>query len=146
MEEYAYVVNVEAAVVRNGTYLCIERSAQEEHAAGQLGFPGGKVEQPPGNADPVEATARREVREEVGVEVSDVSYVRSRTFETEGGIPCLNVVTRCEYRCGEARPREPKEVAAVHWLGPTAVADHEACPPYLEADVEAVESHRTTSG
>lgn len=145
MDEYAYVVNVEAAVVRDGEYLCIERSADEDHAAGLLAFPGGKVEQAPGNTDTIEATARREVREEVGVDVGDVRYVRSRTFETDGGTPCLNVVTRCEYEDGDARALDPEEVAAVHWLAPGEIEDHEAAPPYLEADVEAVERHRESS-
>jgi len=145
MEEYAYVVNVEAAVVRDGQYLCIERATDEDHAAGALAFPGGKVEQEPRTTDTIEATARREVGEEVGVEVGAVSYVRSRTFETDGGTACLNVVTRCEYEGGDARPLEPAEVAAVHWLAPREIADHEAAPPYLEADVEAVETHRDRS-
>jgi len=145
MDEYAYVVNVEAAVVRDGEYLCIERSADEDHAAGLLAFPGGKVELEPGTADTIEATARREVMEEVGVEVGTVTYVRSRTFETDGGIPCLNVVTRCAYEGGDARPLEPAEVAAVHWLSPGEIAAHDDAPPYLEADVEAVETHRDPS-
>lgn len=145
MEEYAYVVNVEAALVRDGEYLCIERADDEGHAAGLLAFPGGKVEQEPGAADTIEETARREVMEEVGVEVGGVTYVRSRTFETDGGPPCLNVVTRCEYEGGEAEPREPEEVAGVHWFAPEEIVGHEIAPPYLQDDVEAVEAHRDRS-
>jgi 8-oxo-dGTP diphosphatase len=113
MEEYTDVVNVEGAVVRNGEYLLVERAADEEHAAGLLAFPGGKVEQPPGGDATIGTTARRELREEVGA----VEYVRSRTFEA-AGTPCVNVVTICEYAGGEASVREPEEVAAVHWLSP----------------------------
>jgi len=41
MDDYALVVNVDAAVVRGDDYLVIERSSDEEHAAGTLAFPGG---------------------------------------------------------------------------------------------------------
>jgi len=84
MDEFAYVVNVDAAVVRDGEYLVIERSAEEEHAAGTVAFPGGKVEQTEG-FDAIENTARREVREETGVEVGAVEYVSSNAFVADEG-------------------------------------------------------------
>lgn len=64
-----YVVNVEGAVVRDDEYLLIERAAAKEHASGSLSFPGGKVEQSPGGDATIEATARCELAEEVGIEV-----------------------------------------------------------------------------
>lgn len=140
MDDYAYVVNVEAAVIRDGEYLVVERAAAEDHAAGMLAFPGGKVEMAPGDLDPIEETARREVAEETGVEVEDVEYVRSKTFEVDPDTPVVDVVTRCAYAGGEARTREPEEVAAVHWLTPDAITEHEDCPSYLAADLEAVEA------
>ncbi|ELZ74813.1 mutT/NUDIX family protein [Haloferax larsenii JCM 13917] len=144
MNQYAYVVNVEGAVVRDGTYLLIERAAEEEHAAGMLAFPGGKVEQPPGHSAPIESTARREIDEEVGVEVGSVEYVHSRTFEAVG-TQCINVVTLCEYEGGEAHARAPDEVAAVHWLSPEEIRDHDDAPEYLKEDVERIEAYRDES-
>lgn len=143
MDEYAYVVNVDAAVVRDGEYCCIERSADEDHAAGELSFPGGKLEAPPGTADAIERTAAREVREEVGVEVGEVRYVCSSTFEADDGTPCCNVVTLCAYEAGEACVREPAEVAAVHWLTPDAIGEHPDAPPYFREYVERVEAVRS---
>ena len=142
MDEYAYVVNVEAAVHRGDEYLLIERAAEEEHAAGSLAFPGGKVEQEPGNTDTIEETAAREVAEETGVEVEDVDYVRSRSFEIDPEIPVINIVIRCVYAGGDPEPLEPEEVAAVHWLTPEEIRAHEDAPAYLLADVEAIEAER----
>ncbi len=142
MHEYAYVVNVEGAVVRDGEYLLVERGGEEVHASGTLAFPGGKVEQSPPGDDTFETTARRELREEVGVEVGSVEYVLSTTFEADTGAEVVNVVTRCEYVGGEARPRDPDEVAAVHWLSPTEIRAHEDAPDYLVEYVERVEEHR----
>ena len=143
MEEYAYVVNVDGVVVRDGEYLFIERGADEDHAAGLLGFPGGKVERPPDGGDALAETARRELFEEVGVEVGDVEYVHSSTFETDGGTRCLNVVALCEYVSGEAHPRATDEVAATHWLSSEDIEDREDVPAFTERYVELVEAVRT---
>jgi len=142
MDEYAYVVNVEGAVVRDDEYLLVERAADEDHAAGLLGFPGGKVEQAPGGDDTFEAAAARELREEVGVEVGSVEYVCSSTFEADGGTQCINVVTLCTDVSGEARAREPEEVAAIHWLSADEIGAHEDAPDYLESYVDRIETVR----
>lgn len=142
MTDYEYLVNVEGAVYRDGEYLLIERSAEEEHAAGLLGFPGGKVEAAPGSTDVIEATARREVAEETGVEVGGVDYVASTAFETDGGRQCVNVVTLCEYAGGDARVRDPAEVAAVRWLSYDAIRGDESVPAFTGEAAERVESHR----
>lgn len=142
MQENSYVVNVDGAVVRDGEYLLIERGADEEHAAGILGFPGGKVEQPPGGERTIRETARRELFEEVGVEVGSVEYVTSSTFEADDGTPCINVVTLCEYVDGEAHPKATDEVAAVHWLSPAEIRVHDDVPGFMVEYLDAVEAVR----
>lgn len=145
MDSPAYVVNVDGVVVQDGEYLLVERAANEDHASGQLGFPGGTVEQVPGGDDPIESTVKRELAEEMGIEVGDVEYVLSSTFEADDGTPCLNVITLCEHVGGTARPREPEEVAAVHWLTRDELANHEDVPPYTLAYVDRVEAVRGDS-
>ena len=141
MQEYAYIVNVDGVVVRDGEYLLIERGAGEAHASGLLAFPGGKVEQPPGNSDTIEETIHREIFEEVGVEVGTVEYVHSSTFEANG-VQCLNIVTLCEYVRGEAYPRAEDEVAATHWLSYNEIKSHEAIPEFTERFADRVEEFR----
>ncbi|WP_459194888.1 NUDIX hydrolase [Halosimplex sp. J119] len=136
MEEYAYVVNVDGVLQRDGEYLLIERGAEEEHASGILGLPGGKLEAPPGTDDAIEATARREIAEEVGIEVGEVRYVCSGTFEADTGEQCLNIVTLCEYEGGEASPQDLDEVAAVHWLTEAELREHPDVPSFTETYVE----------
>jgi len=141
MDDYALVVNVDAAVVRGDEYLVIERGSEEEHAAGTLAFPGGKVEAD-ASGDAIRETARREVREEVGVETGAVEYVTSNTFTANEGTECLNVVVRCEHESGEPAVREPEEVADAFWLGYEAFESHEDVPEYVEAYAKAVEASR----
>ncbi|QLH83938.1 NUDIX domain-containing protein [Halosimplex pelagicum] len=117
-------------------HLLVERSADEDHAAGLLGLPGGKLEPEPGTDHAVEATVVREIEEEVGVEVGGVEYVCSGTFEGDTGHQCLNVVTLCEYEGGEAEPRAPEEVAAVHWLTMDELRAREDVPEFTETYVE----------
>ena len=141
MDAHALVVNVDGAVVREDRYLLIERAAGEEHAAGDLGFPGGTVEPADAGEDVLAATVARELREEVGLEVDAVEYVHSGTFEADDGTPCLNVLTLCG-ATGEAHPREPEEVAAVHWVGPDEARAREDVPAYTEGYVERLEAYR----
>ncbi|WP_436931330.1 NUDIX domain-containing protein [Halosimplex halobium] len=145
MDEYTHVVNVDGVVARERDddsgddtpeFLVIERSAEEDHAAGLLGLPGGKLEPEPGADHALESTVRREIAEEVGVTAGEVAYVCSGTFETDTGHQCLNVVTRCEYEGGEARVRDPEEVAAVHWLTLDELRAREDVPAFTETYVE----------
>ncbi|MFB6139589.1 MAG: NUDIX hydrolase [Halosimplex sp.] len=142
MDEYGYVVNVDGVVARGDEYLLIERGADEDHAPGTLGLPGGKLEAPPGTDHALETAARREIEEEVGVAVGTVEYVCSGTFEADTGHECLNVVTLCEYEGGEARARATEEVAAVRWLTLAEIREHGDVPAYTETYVERAEADR----
>jgi 8-oxo-dGTP diphosphatase len=141
MNDYALVVNVDAVVVRDGEFLAVQRSEDEEHAAGEVAFPGGKVEADAGE-DAVEATARREVAEEVDVDVGAVEYVSSHTFVADEGTECLNVVTACEYAGGDPAVREPDEIADVFWTTVAELREDERVPEYTLAMAERVADQR----
>mgnify|MGYP002762715941 CR=1 FL=1 len=156
----SYVVNVDAAIYRlrdaggdgvagpaDPEYLLIERGADEEHAAGMLGLPGGTMETAP--SDPVEggaieSTVRRELREEVGVEVGAVRVVTSGVFQLDTGDPCLNVVCLAEHEAGDPYPAAPDEVAAVGWYTPERIAGDDV-PGFTRGYVERAEAERTAS-
>jgi ADP-ribose pyrophosphatase YjhB (NUDIX family) len=73
-------VNVEGAVVRDGEYLLVRRAGDEEHASGLLGFPGGKVEQPPGCENSIE-----EIRDHPDAPPFLESYVDQIEAVRDGG-------------------------------------------------------------
>ena len=162
MDDPLYVVNVEAAVYRDsetappsrtgggetadGEYLLAERSPDEDHAAGTLSLIGGKVEGDETGDAVLEQTVRRELREEVGVEVDAVEYVTSSAFVTDDGAPVVNAVFLARYADGEPRPREPEEVAAVHWRTPDAVLGDDDVPSFTRRYVEGAEARRRRLG
>lgn len=111
-----FIVNVEVAVVRDGRYLATTRGPGESHGAGWVGFPGGKLDADLDLADALEATARRELLEETGLDLLDpLVYVESHTF----GMPeslVLNVVMLARAADGTPCISDPDEVGHIEWL------------------------------
>ncbi|GAA1402882.1 NUDIX hydrolase [Catellatospora coxensis] len=132
----AFVVNVEVHLHCDGRWLLIRRSEHEAHAAGLLAGVGGKVDLPAGSVIPdvLEQTARREVAEEIGVDLTGVplTYIESSLFTTDDGDLVVNVVFAAPLPTdAEPFPASPDEVAAiVHLTFDEADADPNL-PPWL---------------
>ena len=142
-----YIVNVEAAIVRDGRYLMIVRGEDEEHAPGTLALPGGKVEEAGQVADALEGTVRREVAEEVGLTLdADLAYVHSVTFTTDYGVPVVDVVFLCRDSGGDPAALDVGEVAAVAWLTAAEVAAHDQAPPWTRRTIALAEATRLRLG
>ncbi len=112
-----FFVNVEVAIARDGQYLTIVRGDQEEYGAGWPGMPGGTVEWEHPTPDALEITARREVLEEVDLDLDDmIVYVESHTFGDEA--PCLDVVMLARLTPATDEPfiASPGEVAELRWM------------------------------
>jgi 8-oxo-dGTP diphosphatase len=140
-----YIVNVEGAIARDGQYLMIVRG-EEEYAPGGLNLPGGKVEGASNGDDVLEETLRREIAEEVGLEVHDeMAYVRSSAFVAEGH-PVVDVVFLCHYKAGTAFAADPGEVAAVRWMALAEAIAHPETPPWTRHSLELAEQVRLKKG
>lgn len=128
-----YVVNVEVALRRGDRWLLIVRSHQVAHAAGLLSNVGGHLEVAERSGGVLESTARREVAEEVGVDLTGVplSYVDNTFFVADTGNPVLNVVFAADLP-PDAEPivAAPDEVAAVVWRTVADLESDPACPAW----------------
>jgi 8-oxo-dGTP diphosphatase len=140
-----YIVNVEGAIVREGRYLLVVRGPGETHAAGLLSLVGGKVENAGESADILEATLRREILEEVGLEVGALEYVQSTSFGTVEE-PVVDVVFLCAYVGGEPQIFDPDEVASIHWMSAQAVQDNADAPIWTKKAVANAEAKRLQLG
>lgn len=138
-----YVVNVEAAIYRDNKWLIIKRSEKEEHGPGLLTLVGGKVETHGAQDSILEETLRREVMEEVGIEVSEkIHYLESKSFLMADGQLVVDVVFVCKYKSGEARPVAPEEVGRVYWMTCEEVLNNGKAFTWLKETIKKAEDYR----
>ncbi|KGR73502.1 NUDIX hydrolase [Ureibacillus manganicus] len=128
-----FIVNVEGAIRKGNQWLIIERSQKEEHAGGLLSLVGGKVEIEGNSSAILERTLKREILEEVGVNVKEkLHYVHSTSFMTESGEHVVDIVFVCEYESGEPIANSLDEVANVYWYTTDEILSHPNSPSYLK--------------
>lgn len=96
-------------------YLITKRSMEKKAWPGRWTVPGGGLEtddymsqqatfqnsESPQWYNAVENTLRREIKEEVGVEVDDVQYLLDIAFIRPDGIPVIVLSYYCKYASGE---------------------------------------------
>jgi ADP-ribose pyrophosphatase YjhB (NUDIX family) len=146
-----YIVNVEAAILHEGRYLIIQRGEQETHAAGALTLPGGKVEKAGEAGQILETTLRREILEEVGLEIQEPPvYLESNSFVADDREPVIDIVFLCRYQPAEpvAEPRiaDPGEVAAIHWMRADQIFQNPKIPPWTRQSIHLAEQKRAELG
>lgn len=117
-------VVVAAAIERDGRYLAARRT-KPDWAAGRWEFPGGKVE--PGESET--AALVREIREELGVEISVGERVPGEWPLHDDLVLHLYVATVTD---GEPQPLDHHD--ALRWITPEEFDE----VAWLESDVDAV--------
>jgi len=105
-----YVV-VTGILVKNGKYLIAKRADWEKAFPGMWTVPGGKLEvldyalkQKDTNAhwyNVLENLLKREIKEEVGLEIKNIGYVTSLVYIRPDEIPCLIISLYAEPEQGE---------------------------------------------
>jgi 8-oxo-dGTP pyrophosphatase MutT (NUDIX family) len=136
-----FIVNVEAAIRKDNKWLIIERGKKEKHAGGLLSLVGGKVDKEGNSADILERSLRREILEEVGIEIKDrMTYIHSTSFITDKGDDVVDVVFLCEYESGEGFPKSADEVESVFWLTTEEIVNHSSSPEYLKESIKRAEA------
>lgn len=140
----SFVVNVEGAVYRGDEWLMIVRSEEEAHAAGTLSMVGGTVEHTDANDETLENALRRELMEEVGIEVgAKMTYVESKYFVSDIGKYVLDIVLLCEYKSGTPTAIDPAEVADIKWMKTNAIVDYDQTPPWIVQSINKAHTLRT---
>ncbi len=143
MPKKLYVVNVEAAIFKDNKWLLAERSHKEDHAPGVFSIVGGKVEATENCQDVLEQTLKREIMEEVGLEVhNDMRYIKSSLFYADFGAWVLDIVFLCRYKSGEARALEPDELDSVAWMTLGEALAHEKVDEHTKASLKLAEQMR----
>lgn len=145
MSNITYIVNVEGAIYHEDKWLIIKRSELEEHASGQLSLVGGKVEDAADESDILEETLRREIKEEVGIEIENkLVYLESKSFRTDKLETVIDVVFLCRYKSGTAEPMNSDEVSEVCWCTAKELLSNDKAPFYLKDTITKAEKYRLT--
>lgn len=105
-----------AIIIKNGKYLITKRSANKKRFPSMWTVPGGKLETddyinlPKDTPDywynVLEQVLRREVREEVGLEITNIKYVTSLATVHADGAPSLVISCLADYVSGEVKLQE----------------------------------------
>ena len=124
------IIEVSAALIFRGGKLLITQRHADAHLGGLWEFPGGKRE----DGESFEQCLVREIREELGVEIS----VRDLFEEIRHAYPEKSVHLKffiCKLLAGEP---QPLDCAAVKWIDQSQLAAHE----FPAADAQLLEKLR----
>lgn len=111
--QYLHEVAITAIIVKDGKYLITRRSPNKKRFPGLWTVPGGKMEtndylQLPKDTEHywynvLERTLRREVKEEVGIDIDHIEYVTSLATIHSDGSPSLVISCLADYVGGEIK-------------------------------------------
>jgi 8-oxo-dGTP pyrophosphatase MutT (NUDIX family) len=136
VDSEVYAVTVCVLIHRGNRLLLVVRAPGVEYAPNMIGMIGGHVDVADPEGDVLEKTARREVAEEVGLDLSGVplTYLESEFFITNGGERQITVTFSAPAPAGdEPYVNAPDELAEVGWWTLNDLEADPRCPPWLPA-------------
>ncbi len=107
-------------------------------------MPGGKVELDEIGGNVLETALKREIREEVGLELASIHYLESKSFVADDGEPVVDIVFLCACEEGEPIIGDPEEVATLYWLTAQEVYAHPKTPPWIRQSIQRAEEVRVS--
>lgn len=81
------------------------------HGAGEYASPGGHLE----FYESIKQCAKRECREEAGIEIKNIKLIRISNLKRYGGKHYLDVGLTADWASGEPKVLEPKKCAGWDW-------------------------------
>jgi 8-oxo-dGTP diphosphatase len=134
LDSEVYAVTVCVLIHHGDSWLLVVRAPGVAYAPNMIGMIGGHVDLTRPLADVLEVTARREVAEEVGLDLSQVTlrYLESEFFVTDAGERQITVTFTAQAPPGsEPYVNAPDELAEVGWWTLRDLEADPRCPPWL---------------
>ncbi|MCK4781755.1 NUDIX domain-containing protein [Candidatus Parcubacteria bacterium] len=135
-----------AIIHKDGKYLIARRALDKKAFPGKWAVPGGGLEVddyinlPKTTSDiwyfVIEKSLRREIREEVNLEVGKLKYLVDMVFILPSGIPCIILSYYCDYKSGEVKLNE--ENIDYKWVSYEEAKNYDLVEGLLE-EVEMVD-------
>jgi 8-oxo-dGTP diphosphatase len=111
INKFLYEVVMAAVIVKDGKYLITRRSKEKKRFPGMWTIPGGKLDtgdyaELPKDTENywynvLEKTLRREVKEEVGIEIDNIEYVTSFATVHADGSPSVGISCMADFISGD---------------------------------------------
>ncbi|PIN90815.1 hypothetical protein COU60_00540 [Candidatus Pacearchaeota archaeon CG10_big_fil_rev_8_21_14_0_10_34_76] len=147
--EKAHYVVATGIIVKDGKFLIAKRSEKEKRWPGRWTVPGGKLEKKdyvnrktdtPGGQwyNVFEDLLRREVMEEVGIEIKNIKYLTSLSFLREDGIPTIVISLFADYDSGEITLND--ELTEYCWVSLDEARDYDLIDGIYE-ELEMLDKH-----
>lgn len=123
--QYLHEVAITCIVVKDGKYLITRRSPTKKRFPGKWTVPGGKLETKDYMHlkkdtefywyNVLEQVLKREVKEEVGLDIKNIEYVTSLATVHDDGAPSLVISCVADWDGGEVRV-QPDETDQYAWI------------------------------
>lgn len=127
-------VAITAIIVKDGKYLITRRTMTKKRFPGKWTVPGGRLEMNDYVNSPkdteecwynvLERVVRREVREEVGLEIKNIDYVTSLATLDKDGMPILIISCMADWASGEVMLQE-EEADQFAWITTAEAKDYD---------------------
>ena len=109
MEDERPKVGIGVMVLKDGKVLLGKR--KNAHGAGEYSFPGGHLEY----KESFEDCARRETREEAGIEIENVRFLRLMNLKDYAPKHYVDIGMVADWKSGEPRIMEPDKFEDWNW-------------------------------
>ncbi len=151
--QFLHEVAITAIIVKDGKYLITRRALAKKRFPGKWTVPGGRLETrdyvhlPKDTADywynVLERVLKREVSEEVGLEIERVRYVTSLATIHADGAPSLVISCLADWKAGEVILQQDETDAAA-WVTLEEARSYDLLDGILD-ELRMAEELRTTS-
>lgn len=154
-EDLLHEVVITAIIEKNNKYLITRRSPNKKRFPGMWTVPGGKLETSDYKDLPkdtenywynvLEKVLRREVKEEVGLDIDNIEYVTSLATIHDDGSPSLVISCLATYAGGEVTLQED-ETDKFEWVSAEEAKDYDLIDGIYDELIMADEQRKGQKG
>jgi len=133
-----HIVLVKGWIQRGGKFLLARRGHTELQKPGVWSLPGGKIESWTEEPDILQKTLKREIKEEVGVDIEDyVELIYNNSFFRVDGAHVVSLIFLCRHKSGEAEPLD--ETSEIKWLTLDELKNFNEAENFLKDEIDRLD-------